>query len=371
MKRLVTLLVLVITAIHAHASTTNLITNGSFESGTNGWILFKLITNTQYQVVSPGFSGAAALKVSTRNNFAAAPQQNVTTQLAQATNGSTWVTRFAVQVASPTMVRAWLAVYADNSGTPVTNRFLLAERVVRTTNQWVRIEGVRTTTWNGTMSSALFYTESGMNAETNPAVAFPISTFDAFEVLPDADGDGLADTEEVPKPAGYGTLFNNRDSDGDGIPDGWEVRNGTDPTVNDAAADPDNDLASNWQEYWAATQATNAMSFPGRPRTNGLSTNALAVLSYLAKLPSAATNRIIVGQHVTDIEQDWAKYVAPLPLLTGKWPGIVSFAAEVGSNAVLQMDVVLPRALEVWTNGGIPLIKWQIANPWRGSALPP
>ena len=32
---------------------------------------------------------------------------------------------------------------------------------------------------------------------------------------------------------------------------------------------------------------------------------------------------------------------------------------------------MLPRALEVWTNGGIPLIKWQPANPWRGAANPP
>jgi mannan endo-1,4-beta-mannosidase len=49
----------------------------------------------------------------------------------------------------------------------------------------------------------------------------------------------------------------------------------------------------------------------------------------------------------------------------------VSFAAEGGASATPQMDKVIPRALEVWTNGGIPLIKWQIANPWRGSRLDP
>lgn len=356
--------------ITAHAATTNLISNGSFEAGTNGWILTKSIPANMFQVSSPGFVGANALTVSVRNNFAVAPQQDVTAQLALATNGSTWVTRFAVQVSAPTIVRAWLMVTANNSGNLDTNRFLLAERVVRSTNQWERLDGVRTTTWSGTLSNALFYTESGMNAETNP-VAFPVTTFDAFEVLPDADGDGLSNEEEVPAPIGFGTLPDNRDSDGDGIPDGWEVFNGTSATTNDAAADPDHDLASNWEEYWAATSPTNALSYPGRPRTNNLSTNALAVLAYLAKLPSALSNRVIVGQHVTEIEKDWSNHVATLPLLTGKWPSIVSFAAEIGSNAVLQMDVVLPRAIEVWTNGGIPLIKWQPANPWRGAVTSP
>ena len=350
---------------------TNLIRNGSFEAGTNGWILFKSVPANVYQIVSPGFPGASALKVSQCNNFAVAPQQDVTAQLALTTNSATWVTRFAVQVSAPTIVRAWLAVAANNSGTLVTNRFLLAERVVRATNQWERLDGVRTTTWTGTLSNALFYTESGMNAEGNSVAGFPVTTFDAFEVLPDADGDGLSNEEEVPAPLGYGTLPDNRDTDGDGIPDGWEVFSGISATTNDAAADPDHDLASNWQEYWAATSPTNALSYPGRPRTNILSPNALAVLTYLANLPSALSNHVIVGQHVTDSEKVWSNHVATLPGLAGKWLGIVSFAAEVGQNATLQMDVVLPRALEVWTNGGIPLIKWQIANPWRGSRTDP
>lgn len=362
MKLILSLVCGLALAGNARAYTTNLISNGSFESGTNGWILTKIVPQNVFQVVSPGFADANALLVSNRNNFAVAPQQDVTAQLALTTNGATWVTRFEVRVSAPTIVRAWLAVAANNSGTLVTNRFLLAERVVRTTNQWERLDGVRTTTWSGALSNALFYTESGMNADTNP-----ITTFDAFEVLPDADGDGLSNEEEL----AFGTLPNNRDSDGDGLPDGWEIFSGTSATTNDAAADPDHDLASNWTEYWAATAPTNALSYPGCPRIGGLSTNALAVLEYLARLPAAPSNHVIVGQHVTDIEKDWSNHVATLPALTGHWPGIVSFAAEVGQNATLQMDVVLPRALEVWTNGGIPLIKWQIANPWRGSRTDP
>lgn len=356
-------------ALAASAATNDLITNGSFESGTNGWILSG--GASKYSLTNGAYHGTTALLVTNRVNFANAPQQDVTARLALAATGSTWVTRLAVRVAAPTQVRAWLAVAANVSGTPVTNRFLLAERVVRATNQWERLDGVKTISWTGTLSNALFYTESGAKQEAPlpsfNSLGYPNTTFDAIEVLPDNDGDGLSNEEEL----ALGTSPDNPDSDGDGIPDGWEFFNGTSPTTHDSAADPDHDLASNWQEYWAATQATNALSFPGRPRTNILSANALAVLAYLARLPSALSNHVIAGQHVTDIEIDWSNNVATLPTLTGKWPGIVSFAAEGGPNAVLQMDLVLPRALEVWTNGGIPLIKWQPANPWVGAANSP
>jgi hypothetical protein len=50
------------------------------------------------------------------------------------------------------------------------------------------------------------------------------------------------------------------DSDGDGMPDAWELANGTDPLSNDANADPDHDGFTNLQEYWAGTSPTNAAS---------------------------------------------------------------------------------------------------------------
>ena len=50
----------------------------------------------------------------------------------------------------------------------------------------------------------------------------------------DWDGDGLTNSEEQSQ----GTNMNNPDSDSDGLPDGWEVNNGLNPTSGgDANAD--------------------------------------------------------------------------------------------------------------------------------------
>lgn len=346
----------------ASAATNDLISNGSFESGATGWILSG--GAARYQVVNTAHSGTNALRVFNRVSFTNAPQQDVTAALAAVTNGTIWTTRLAVQVAGPTSVRAWLRVAVNNGGVLQTNRLLLAERVLRATNSWTLLTGTKSVAWTGTLVGALFYTESGMKQEA-PGAAYPATIFDSIAVRQDTDADGLWDDEEVPlAQGGTGTNPLLRDTDGDGLPDGWEVAQGTDPLTPDAQADPDGDAFTNWQEFRAATQPTNALSFPGRPRVNGFSESTRAVQTMLAVAPSATNNRCFLGQHLTEIEKEWTNHVINLNAMSGKFPAVISFSGESGTGP-LQMNVVVPRALEAWTNGSLVLIKWSTQNPWN------
>jgi PKD repeat protein len=66
----------------------------------------------------------------------------------------------------------------------------------------------------------------------------------------DNDGDELTNLEEF----NQGTNPNHKDTDGDGIPDGWEVQNGLIPTdPHDALADYDADGLTNLQEFEKGT----------------------------------------------------------------------------------------------------------------------
>ncbi len=67
--------------------------------------------------------------------------------------------------------------------------------------------------------------------------------------LPDTDGDGLDDGEEI----GLGTDPLAQDTDGDGLPDGWEVAHGLNPRSalgdDGANGDPDGDGLTNAEEF--------------------------------------------------------------------------------------------------------------------------
>jgi hypothetical protein len=90
------------------------------------------------------------------------------------------------------------------------------------------------------------------NTATNWTVALAFSEATAR----DLDGDGLSNTNE----AAIGTDHEKWDTDGDGMPDGYEIVNGLAATAPDAFGDLDEDGLVNWAEYVANTSASNRHS---------------------------------------------------------------------------------------------------------------
>ena len=68
---------------------------------------------------------------------------------------------------------------------------------------------------------------------------------DPSDASADPDADGLTNLEEFQQ----GTDPHNLDTDSDGMADGWEVQYGLDPLANDAGGDPDGDGVTNLEEF--------------------------------------------------------------------------------------------------------------------------
>ncbi len=99
--------------------------------------------------------------------------------------------------------------------------------------------------FDGDIAEVLIYDHALSQADRDSVTAYCKGKYG----LLDSDGDGIVGWRE----AQLGTDPNNPDTDGDGIPDGWEVSHGLNPLVNDASADPDGDGFTNLQEYQNGT----------------------------------------------------------------------------------------------------------------------
>ena len=97
-------------------------------------------------------------------------------------------------------------------------------------------------------TSTLSWTDAGFGRGRVSAVSTRYYLVGRTDI--DADGDGVPDARET---FVYGSDPANPDTDGDRMPDGWEIRHGLDPLGDDAAGDSDKDGKSNLREYKGGT----------------------------------------------------------------------------------------------------------------------
>ena len=81
---------------------------------------------------------------------------------------------------------------------------------------------------------------------------------DPKDASEDSDGDGLTNLEEYQN----NTDPKNADSDGDYMPDGWEIANDLLPLANDTFSDADLDGYSNFREYLSGTDPNDIEDIP-------------------------------------------------------------------------------------------------------------
>ena len=114
------------------------------------------------------------------------------------------------------------------------------------------------------------------------------------------------------------------DTDGDGLPDTWEVANGTNPSVPDAALDSDGDGLSNLQEYlarrdpwvadsWAAVRLEagwNMIAIPSNAKTRTydaifLPNRTLIAVVWWWDARTGGYREVVPGDYIPDSRGYW------------------------------------------------------------------
>src|SRR5262249_33373812 len=109
------------------------------------------------------------------------------------------------------------------------------------------------------------------------------------------------------------------DSDGDGLPDAWEIAHGLNPSFNDAAFDQDGDGLSNAQEYLTATDPNNATSYL---RLQAIAGAAVTRLNFVAQ----------AGRSYSVLYRDQP--------LSGPWLTLTNFDAVLSTRT---LEVLIPQ----------------------------
>ncbi|MBN2151147.1 MAG: right-handed parallel beta-helix repeat-containing protein [Candidatus Lokiarchaeota archaeon] len=108
---------------------------------------------------------------------------------------------------------------------------------------------------NATVLAGIWSQPYVLNGSTTDADPQPLAyPWLFYRVGEDPDGDGIPNEMEI---FVHGSDPTKLDTDGDGMDDGYETRNGLSPLVDDASGDLDNDGLSNLQEYLLRTRADN------------------------------------------------------------------------------------------------------------------
>jgi len=111
-------------------------------------------------------------------------------------------------------------------------------------SNWIKLSAMATTF---SLDSVSLNLDNLSWVQDAPDFADLNSTYPAWVGIGnDRDADGVSDHDEI---LTYLSDPLNSDTDGDGMPDGWEILNGLDLLTNDAALDPDSDGLDNFGEF--------------------------------------------------------------------------------------------------------------------------
>lgn len=343
-----------------NASATELVENGDFEDAMTAWKTSSQVTNQ----ISSDANQTNYLDVSDRS-FALPGRvsQDFVAVGATLVSGTQYRLRFRMKVAAPAAVHVRLSVRSSDGGSAWT----IAERAIVVANEWTTVSGLVAPVWSGTLRHAVlsFDVDQPVKGDLVPRPSFSL---DDVRMDVDEDGDWLSDDEET----ALSTDAEDVDSDLDGMPDGWEVDHGLDPTdVTDDVEDPDGDGFLNVDEWAAATDPNDIDSYPGKPSQTTTNAAALDVLAYLAARPAQGTTaRVVSGQHINNPETSEFAALFTNPGNTASAPiGLLSMSYNKGGGAT-QIDYVNEKAIDHWDNGGLVMICWTPRNPWTVGGEP-